>query len=67
MSKYAKYDNFLVIDDFNSNTPETTMINFCDMYHLRNLVKDPTCYENPNRPLCTDLTNFPNSLMETQI
>ena len=29
---------------------------FSDTYDLKNLIKEPTCYKNPNKPSCIDLT-----------
>ena len=29
--------------------------NFCERFSLKNLMKDPTCYKNPNNPSCVDL------------
>ena len=43
----SKYDNFLNVDNFNTETSETAMSNFFDIYHLYSLVKDPTCYKSP--------------------
>lgn len=65
----SKYDNFLVRDYLNLKTSETKMSNCCDMYHLHNLVKDPTRHENSNTPSCIYLilTDFPDSFIETQI
>ena len=31
------------------------MIAFCDNYNLTSLIKQPTCYKNPNNPTCIDL------------
>ena len=31
------------------------MIGFCETYKLRNLVKYPTCFKNPENPSCIDL------------
>ena len=28
---------------------------FCDKYDLKSLVKEPTCYKNPENPSCIDL------------
>ena len=44
------------------------MSEFCKTYNLQNLVRDPTCYENPSKPTCIDLilTNFPKSFQHTQ-
>ena len=37
------------------------MISFCETYKLHNLVKQPTCFENPENFSCVDLllTNKP--------
>ena len=40
-----KYENFLLLGDFNSDMSESGMINFCDIYNLRNLIKEPTCFK----------------------
>ena len=36
---------------------------FCDNYNLTSLIKQPTCYKNPNNPACIDLilSNTPRS------
>ena len=35
------------------------MEDFCDIYHLKSLIKDPTCFKNLSIPSCIDpfLTN----------
>ena len=40
---------------------------FCDNYNLTSLIKQPTCYKNPNNPTCIDLilSNTPRSLEGT--
>ena len=44
------------------------MAEFCQMYNLKNIIKEPTCYKNPNNPSSIDviLTNregsFSNSI-----
>ena len=50
------------------------MIGFCETYKLRNLVKHPTCFKNPENPSCIDLllTNKPlnfqiTTLIETRL
>ena len=44
------------------------MEHFCDIYHLKNLVKEPTCFKNPNKPSCFNLflTNCSKSFQDTQ-
>ena len=55
------YDNVLLLGDFNSEMTENAMIDFCKIYNLKNLVKDPTFYKNVENPSCIDwiLTNRP--------
>ena len=51
----SRYDKYLCIGDFNSETSETALRNFCDLYKLKNLVREPTCFKNPDNPSCIDL------------
>ena len=46
---------------------ETTMKSFCESYNLTSLIKQPTCFKNPEKPSCIDLilTNRPNSFQTT--
>ena len=62
------YNNFLIVGDFNSEMTESAMENFCEMYHLHNLIKDPTCFKNPHKPSFIDLilTNSPKSFLKSQ-
>ena len=38
--------------DFNAEPSEKAMSDFLDIYNLKNLVKNPTCFKNPT---CIDL------------
>ena len=64
-----RYDKYLCIGDFNSETSETALRNFCDLYKLKNLVREPTCFKNPDNPSCIDLflTNCSRSFQDTQV
>ena len=31
------------------------MSEFCDTYNLKSLIREPTCYKNPENPSCIDL------------
>ena len=59
----GKYENLLLLGDFNSEMKEDAMKDFCDTYNLQNLVVDPTCFKNPLNPSRIDmiLTNRVNS------
>ncbi len=63
------YDNILILGDFNSEMSEDSMINFSQIYNLKNLVKDATCYKNPSNPSCIDLmlTNRYRSFLSTVV
>ena len=43
------------------------MKTFCDNCNLTSLIKQPTCYKNPNNPTCIDLilSNTPRSFQST--
>ena len=64
-----KYENLLLLGDWNSAVTQKDMKEFSDIYNLKNLIKDPTCYKNPMNPSSIDvmLTNktrsFQNSLI----
>ena len=51
----SKYDNYILIGDFNSEINEEVMMEFCDTYNLSNLIKEPTCFKNPHNPSSIDL------------
>ena len=64
---HSSYDKFLIAGDFNMQEHNTKLSNFLDEFHSKNLVKEPTCFKNPNNPSSVDLfiTNFPRSFMKT--
>ena len=51
----SRYGKYLCIRDFNSETFETALRNFCDLYKLKNLVSEMSCFKNPDNPSCIDL------------
>ena len=59
----SKYDNFLLMGDFNAEPKEPSMSEFLQLYNLKNLINTPTCYKNPVKPSCIDLilTNRPKT------
>ena len=50
-----RYDNIILIGDFNSEINEISMSEFCDVYNLSNLIKEPTCFKNPENPSSIDV------------
>ena len=59
----GKYENLILIADFNSQMEEDAMKEFCDTYNLKNLITEPTCFKNAQNPTLIDLilTNKPKS------
>ena len=59
---YSKsYENIKLIGDYNVEISDSHMDSFCAIYHLKSLIKKPTCYKNLEKPTCMDLilTNSP--------
>ena len=56
-----KYENRLLIDDFNVEPNEANMKTLCNEYKLKSLNKEPTCFQNVNKPSCIDLFLTNNS------
>ena len=65
----SKYGNFILLDDFNSCMEDSPMKTFAEIYKLQNLIKEPTCFKNPENPTCIDLilTNKPLSFKNTYV
>ena len=51
----SKYDNLILLGDFNSETSESYMKEFCETYNLKKLINEPTCFKNPLNPSLIDL------------
>ena len=59
----SNYENFILLGDFNSEMTDKNLKDFCNLYLLKNLIKKPTCFKNPENPKTIDLilTNRPRS------
>ena len=57
----------LILGDFNVGIEEANMQSFCESDILNSLIKQPTCYKNPDKPTCIDLilTNVPRMFQST--
>ena len=51
----ARYENFILIGDINAEESDTTIKDFRDIYSFKYLIKDATCFKNPDKPKCIDL------------
>ena len=38
----SDYENIFLMADYNSESSEPTLASFCDLYHLKNLIEEPT-------------------------
>ena len=63
------FDNFIFIGDFNVSIKHNSMINFCDLNCLRNLINVPTCYKNFDKLTGIDLilTNRPSYFQRSAV
>ena len=49
------YDKVLLSGDFNAQEDETVISNFIYQNNLKNIVKEKTCFKNPQNPTCIEL------------
>ena len=63
------YDNFIFFGDFNADVNDKAMLDFCESYILKSLIKQPTCFKNPENPSCIGLflTNRPRSFCNSYV
>ena len=63
----ALYENTILVGDFNADVNDPIMSFFCESYNFKSLIKDPTCFKNPENPSCIDLilTNSPYSFQNS--
>ena len=47
-----KYENYVLIGDFNVNTSVNSVKEFCSLNRLKNIIKEPSCYKNSEKPTC---------------
>ena len=51
----SQYENIILLGDFNCELKEETLSTFRKVRNLKNLIKEPTCYKNPEKPTIIDL------------
>ena len=67
---YSKdWENILLMGDYNAEITETNMSSFCEIYHLTDIIKQPTCFKNPSNPSYIDifLTNNANCFQKSSV
>ena len=53
----SKYDDYILIGDFNSTLSNTFVGNICGFVKsLKSLIKKPSCFRIPDKPTCIDMT-----------
>ena len=70
MMKFMQnYDNFVLLGDFNSEENDQEMQEFLHCFSIKNLVKEPTCFKNVQKPTCIDLilTNRKSMFQHTKV
>ena len=65
----SKYENIVLMGDLSAEPTDTALSDFCEIYNLKNVIKDKTCFKNPNKPSCIDLviTNRPKSFQNSMV
>ena len=65
----SKFDNYLLMGDFNSEPNESAISDFCEIYNTKNIIKEKTCFKNPENPTCIDLilTNRSRSFQDSTV
>ena len=65
----STYENYIVLSDFNAEVDNNSISSFCDLFDLVNLIREATCYKNPEKPSRIDLilTNKSHSFQNSGV
>ena len=65
----SKYDNSILMGVFNAQPADTVVSDFCEIYDLKNIIREKTCFKYPNNPGCIDLiiTNRPKGFQNSMV
>ena len=63
------YESIILVGDFISEMNDKCTNDFCESYNLSSLIRESTCYKNPENPSCIDLflMNSPNSFQNSSV
>ena len=50
----SNFDNSILMGDFNAEPADTIVSGFCEICNLKNIIREKTCFKNPNNPSCVD-------------
>ena len=51
----SSYENQIIVRDFNVGPENIYLKSFCDNLDLTNIIKEPTCFKNPENLSCINL------------
>ena len=60
------HDKFIFAGDFNAEDTEPVLYEFLTNYDCNDVVKDKTCFKNPENPRCIDLLRIALWVFEIQ-
>ena len=65
----SKYDNSILMGVFNAQPADTVVSDFCEIYDLKNIIREKTCFKNPNNSGFIDLiiTNRPKGFQNSMV
>ena len=65
----SNYESVIVVGNFNSEINDKCMNDFGESYNLNSLIRESTCYKNPENPSCIGLflTNSANSFQNSSV
>ena len=65
----SKYDNFVVLDDLNTEVSNSFLEQFCASYNLKGLIQERTYFRSVDNPPCIDLilTNHPKCFQNSGV
>ena len=59
----------MLVDDFNVELTDSSLSDFCEIHNLKNIFKDKTYFQNPNKPSYIDMiiTNKPKCFQNSMV
>ena len=65
----SKYENYILMGDFNADLSNNSLSEFCSIFDLKSLIREPTCFKNIANPSCIDLilTNRPRCFQHSGV
>ena len=70
MDEFSRnYNHVIFLGDFNTYINDNSKTSFCSLNDPTSLIDQPTCYKNPDKPICIDLilTNLRNCFQQNNV